>query len=184
MPRDTVYILLFRGVGGPTQLPTAPLRAALTKAGFENVATYINSGNAVVRSRLGRDKVIAAVAEICRKKFGFTKRIFAPTLAEWSKLIENNPFPKAAIEIPKYVHAAVLDDVPAASAIAAIQAAATPREGFAVVDRVAYLHTPDGFGPSEMRRQFDAKIGVANTARNWNTVLKLHALATAAGVPS
>jgi uncharacterized protein (DUF1697 family) len=31
-----------------------------------------------------------------------------------------------------------------------------------------------------MRRQFDTKIRVANTARNWNTVLKLHALATAA----
>ncbi len=34
------YIILFRGVGGATQLPVAPLREALTKAGFENVATY------------------------------------------------------------------------------------------------------------------------------------------------
>jgi hypothetical protein len=48
----TAFILLFRGVGGATQLPTAPLREALTEAGFENVATYINSGNAILRSHL------------------------------------------------------------------------------------------------------------------------------------
>ena len=47
----TVYIILFRGVGGATQLPTKPLREALTAAGFKDVATYINSGNAVLSSR-------------------------------------------------------------------------------------------------------------------------------------
>ncbi len=50
MPKPrAVYILLFRGAGGATQLTVAPLREALTGAGFENVATYINSGNAVAR---------------------------------------------------------------------------------------------------------------------------------------
>lgn len=77
---ETAFILLFRGVGGPTPLPTAPLREALTEAGFENVATYINSGNAVLRSHLSREKVVAAVGEICRDRFGFTKAILAPTL--------------------------------------------------------------------------------------------------------
>src|SRR5262249_16931880 len=71
----TAFILLFRGVGGATQLPTAPLREALTEAGFENVATCINSGNAVLRSHLPRGKVIAAVTEICRDRVGFTNAI-------------------------------------------------------------------------------------------------------------
>src|SRR6476469_285914 len=89
----TAYNLLFRGVGGATQLPVAPLREALTGAGFENVATYINSGNAVLRSHLSREKVVATVAKLCEDKFGFTKAIYAPTLAEWKSLIANNPFP-------------------------------------------------------------------------------------------
>ncbi len=90
MPKaQTAYILLFRGVGGATQLPTAPLREALTGAGFENVATYINSGNAVLRSPLSRERVIASVAKICEERFGFTKAIHAPTLAEWETLIES-----------------------------------------------------------------------------------------------
>src|SRR3954471_12047680 len=94
MPKaKTAHILLFRGVGGATQLPTSPLREALTEAGFENVVTYINSGNAVLRSALPREKVIASVAKICEDRFGFTKPIYAPTLAEWEALVANNRSP-------------------------------------------------------------------------------------------
>ena len=46
-----------------------------------------------------------------------------------------------------------------------------------MVGQVAYLHTPMGFGTSKLAEKFDKKIGVVNTARNWNTVLKLRDLA-------
>ena len=168
----TAYILLFRGVGGATQLPTAPLREALTVAGFENVATYINSGNAVLRSHLPRAKVIAAVAAICRDRFGFTKAILAPTLEEWSALIDNNPFPQA-VATPTCLHAAVLAGKPAAEAVSRLQEFAAAGEGIEVVGNVAYLHTPGGFGRSKLAAKFDKGISVVNAARNWNTVLKL-----------
>jgi uncharacterized protein (DUF1697 family) len=172
----TVYILLFRGVGGATQLPTAPLREALSAAGFENVATYINSGNAIVRTSLSRDKTVAKVAEICREKFGFTKAIHAPTLQEWSELIAKNPFPDA-VSVPKFLHAAVLAEEPDEKNVEAIRALARDGERIAVVGKVAYIHTPGGFGVSRMAEKFDRLIGVENTARNWNSVLKLEELA-------
>ena len=172
MPKaKTAYILLFRGVGGATQLPTAPLREALTGAGFENVATYINSGNAVLRSPLPREDVIVSVAKICEERFGFTKAIYAPTLAEWETLIANNPFPD--FETPKSLHAAVLAGDPAGGAVERLRAHAGDGERIEVVGRVAYLHTPNGFGTSKLGEKFDKRIGVDNTARNWNTVLKL-----------
>jgi uncharacterized protein (DUF1697 family) len=177
--RRTAFILLFRGVGGATQLPTAPLREALTEAGFENVATYINSGNAVLRSHLPREKVVAAVAEICKDHFGFTKAILAPTLEEWSALIDNNPFPQA-VATPKCLHAAVLAGKPAAEAVSRLRGFAAAGEGIEVVGNVAYLHTPDGFGRSKLAEKFDRGIGVVNSARNWNTVLKLMELVTRA----
>ena len=71
MSGGTVYIVLFRGVGGKTQLPVAPLREKLALAGFENVATYINSGNAVVRSALPRHEVVEKVADVCAREFAF-----------------------------------------------------------------------------------------------------------------
>src|SRR5688572_20936365 len=103
--KRTVYLILFRGVGGKTQLPTKVLREKLTAAGFENVATYINSGNAIVRSRLSRKKVISTIAALCRADFCFDKAIFAPTLAEWDDLIARNPFARPAANAPTTVHA-------------------------------------------------------------------------------
>src|ERR1051325_774585 len=98
--KRTVYLILFRGVGGKTQLPPKALREKLTAAGFESVATYINSGNAIVRSGLSRKKVIATIAELCRAEFDFDKAIFAPTLEEWNELIARDPFAKAATIAP------------------------------------------------------------------------------------
>jgi uncharacterized protein (DUF1697 family) len=171
-----VYIILFRGVGGATQLPTAPLRAKLTEAGFENVSTYINSGNAVVKSKLGRRQVIETIAGICREHFGFEKAIYAQTTAEWDRLIDNNPFAEA-VEPGNLLHAALLEAEPATARNEALQALAVNGDRFAVVDQVAYIHTPNGFSKSQMAAKFDKGIGVANTARNWNTVLKLRELA-------
>ena len=171
--KRTVYLILFRGVGGKTQLPVQALREKLTGAGFENVATYINSGNAIVRSQLGRKQVIATIAELCRSQFGFDKAIFAPTLAEWDEVIARNPFAKAAANAPTTVHAALLESAPRAENVERIRALAVKGEDIKVIGNVAYVHTPDGFGRSKLAAKFDPWIGVTNTARNWNTVLKL-----------
>jgi len=171
--KATVYLILFRGVGGKTQLPVAKLREQLTKAGFENVATYINSGNAIVRSRLSRKQVIATIAELCRKHFNFDKAIFAPTLAEWDDVIARNPFPKAAANAPTTVHAALLANAPKKEDVERIRALAVKGEDLKVIEGIAYIHTPNGFGTCKMAEKFDPWIGVTNTARNWNTVLKL-----------
>ena len=181
--KPTVYLILFRGVGGKTQLPVQALREKLTEAGFENVATYINSGNAIVRSRMNRKKVIDAIAELCRVQFGFDKAIFAPTLAEWDDLIARNPFAKAAANAPTTVHAALLESAPAVEDIERVRAFAVKGEEIEVVKGVAYLHTPHGFGRCKMAEKFDKWIGVTNTARNWNTVLKLAELGRAAESP-
>ena len=180
--KRTVYLTLFRGVGGKMQLPVQPLREKLAAAGFENVATYINSGNAIVRSRLNRKQVIATIAELCRKHFNFDKAIFAPTLAEWNDLIARNPFPKAAANAPTTVHAALLESTPRVEDVERIRALAVKGEDLKVIRGVAYVHTPNGFGTCKMAEKFDKWIGVTNTARNWNTVLKLAELGRKAEV--
>jgi len=178
--KRTVYLILFRGVGGKTQLPIQRLREKLTGAGFEKVATYINSGNVIVRSRLNREKVIATITELCRTHFAFDKAIFAPTLAEWDDLITHNPFAKAAANAPSTVHAALLARAPRAEDVERIRACALKGEGIEVIENIAYLHTPQGFGRCKMAEKFDQWIGVTNTARNWNTVRKLAELGRAA----
>ena len=99
--KETVYIVLFRGLGGATQLPTAPLREALTKAGFRHAATYINSGNALVVSELTEAEVTAKVAALVERHFGFTKEILVVSLAEWYRIVSGNPFARSWRAMPE-----------------------------------------------------------------------------------
>jgi uncharacterized protein (DUF1697 family) len=174
----TVYIILFRGVGGATQLPVKPLREALTAAGFKDVATYINSGNAVLASRKSAASVTSDIAKITKKEFGFEKAIHVVTRDEWAELIANNPFPDA-VAVPKFLHAAALAGKPEKAKLEALRSFAKAGEEIEVVGKVAYIHTPEGFGTSKLAEKFDKGIGVPNTARNWNTVIALAKMADA-----
>ena len=178
MARAQVFILLFRGVGGKTQLPTAPLKAALLADGFEKAATYINSGNALVRTDRSAADVVARTADICRSAFGFDKDIYALPLPDWQARMAANPFPEAT-EPGSFLHMVVLAGAPDPERVDALRAIAPPRERIAIVGETAWLHTPDGFGTSKLAAKFDKGIGVANTARNWNTVVKLAQMAEA-----
>ncbi len=171
----TAWVILFRGVGGATQLPVKRLKESLAAAGFDHVATYINSGNAVLTSALLRDEVIRGVSDACARDLGFTKAVYALARDEWAALVARNPFPDA-VTAPTTLHAAVLEARPDPARVAALQALAGAQGGIEVVDRVAYLHTPEGFGRSKLAERFDKGIGVANTARNWNTVRQLMAM--------
>jgi uncharacterized protein (DUF1697 family) len=173
---ETVYIVLFRGVGGKTQLPTKPLREALATAGFLNVATYINSGNAILSTDRGREEVAEEVAAIAKRQFGFEKDIMLVSRAEWTELINENPFPEA-VASPTTLHAFVLDRTPTAAAIAALVAKANERERVVVKGWVLYLHVPDTFAVSKLPPVIDRTLNVISTARNWNTVLKLGKMA-------
>lgn len=178
MARKTVFILLFRGIGGKTQLPVGPLRQKLVEAGFTKAATYINSGNALVLSDLGHEETLARVAELCRREFDFEKEIYAIAADEWRTRMAANPFPDAT-EPGRFLHMAVLGAKPDPARLEALRVFATPSERIEVVGETAWLHTPDGFGISKLAVKFDKGIGVPNTARNWNTVVKLAEMAEA-----
>ena len=82
--------------------------------------------------------------------------------------------------VPGFLHAAWLESPPTEENVERVRSFASGGEGFEVRGRVAYLHTPNGFGRSKMAERFDKAIGVENTARNWNSVLKLSELASKA----
>lgn len=55
--KSMIYIALFRGinVGGNNKVEMKKLKSLLERTGFENVVTYINSGNVIFK------KVVEAV---------------------------------------------------------------------------------------------------------------------------
>lgn len=173
-----VYILLFRGinVGGNKIVKMETLRRVLGDAGFEDVATYIQSGNVVLRSDKGEDAVIATVTKVFDETFGFSSRPTLRSAAALQRVIKHNPY--EGVEGNR-VHAIFLDAKPSAEAVRKLEALAKT-ERMVEKDGVLYLHTPDGFGTSEVAKALDKVLKVPWTARNWNTVLKLEAMAEAA----
>lgn len=172
----TVFVVLFRGVGGATQLPTGPLRVALADAGFENVATYINSGNAVVRSPWAAERSHRTIVSLARDLFGFEKDVFLRSRAQWRGAVAGNPYPEAD-EKPTSVHVFTLERAPAAGAVEALRARLSPGERIHVEGDTMYMHTPAGFGTSKTPPLIDRLLGMPTTARNWNSARKLLELA-------
>ncbi|WP_265518900.1 DUF1697 domain-containing protein [Nitratireductor luteus] len=178
MSEATRYIVLFRGVGGKTQLPVARLRAVLEADGFRGVKTYINSGNAVLASALGESALALRVAGLVRAQMGFDKSVLVRSLAEWDAMIAQNPFPEAVDE-PTKLHVFTLEQEPEADRMEALREKATGTERFAVRGRTLYLHTPDGMGNSRFAPKIETTLKIAMTVRNWRTMLALRDLAAA-----
>lgn len=68
------YVALLRGVnvGGNNKVSMRDLKNCFEKAGFQNVSTYINSGNVIFESEeINIEKLISSCKEILVKEFGF-----------------------------------------------------------------------------------------------------------------
>jgi uncharacterized protein (DUF1697 family) len=179
----TRFVVLLRGVnvGGRNKLPMADLRVALATEGMENVRTYIQSGNIVLdTSSHSAETTGARVRAVIARDFGLDVPAIALDATDLAMIIGANPFP--AEPDHRRVHAIVLPHAPDASGLGVVaerQSAATAKGSadiVTVIDRTAYLHTPDGFGTSELARTLTS--GRSNpladgTARNWATVTTL-----------
>jgi uncharacterized protein (DUF1697 family) len=169
---SSAFVILFRGVGGATQLPVKQLRTVLAEGGFGQVSTYINSGNAVLSSELDEPGVAERVEAIVRKEMGFEKHVLVRSHADWQRAIAGNPFPDAVAE-PTKLHLYALEREPDPDAVERLKAKATGTERFVIKERFLYLHTPDGMGKSAFAPKIEPTLKLAATARNWRTVLAL-----------
>jgi uncharacterized protein (DUF1697 family) len=175
------YAALLRGinVGGRNKVAMADLRQIVESMGLDEVATYIQSGNVVFTSpQTSSDKLADALERAIADRLGVRPVVVVLSRAELGQVIADNPFPDEPS--PKCVHAVFrrADFTPEATeAIAAAQQRASgkgSRDEAVVVGRTLYLHTPDGFGRSELVAQLArSSAQTTGTARNWATVTKL-----------
>jgi uncharacterized protein (DUF1697 family) len=206
------HVALLRGINlGPHKRVAMPaLRTLVESLGHTDVATYIASGNVVFTAtgplpggtRPGNSAgpsgphegpgllppstaLAAELEKAIADELGVTCRVVVLTGAELARAVADNPYPDEPD--PKRVHAFFLTGEPGAARAHVAQAqeraaAKGSRDEAEVVGRVLYLHTPDGFGRSELAAEL-SKGGKRNaaegTARNWATVTKLLAMCEA-----
>jgi uncharacterized protein (DUF1697 family) len=167
----TVYVALLRAinVGGSGKLPMKKLSDLCTDLGFENVRTYIQSGNVVFASRNGEVAVRQALEAALTKTLGKPADVAVRSAAEMAAVLAANPFPQAA---PAKVGVAFLNRSLTKSALKDVVTAG--KEEVVLGRREAYIHFPDGMGRSKLK--LPKAFGPA-TVRNINTVGKLAAMA-------
>jgi uncharacterized protein (DUF1697 family) len=176
------YVVLLRAVnvGGYGKLSMADFRKTLSALEFKNVETYIQSGNAVVDANAPADKVGQSIARALQKITGSPVDVILRTHDQLDQLIRDNPFVREAVDGAR-VHVAFLSGQAAPEARGALEriVARYPnrRDRYHLAANHIYFHFPDGAADTKFSgKVLDSAIGVIGTGRNWNTVLKLHAM--------
>jgi uncharacterized protein (DUF1697 family) len=153
--------------------------------------TYIQSGNVLFTpgrtdrrpaDRTDTKELAAELERAIADSIGVRPRAVVLSREELARCVHDNPYPGEMN--PRLLHAVFLPEVPGPGLAAWVADAERQvrakgsRDEARVLDRTVYLHTPDGYPPSELRRVLARPGGptsaaVAGTARNWATVTRL-----------
>jgi uncharacterized protein (DUF1697 family) len=169
------YIFLLRGinVSGKNILSMSDLRQILNDLDFQNVQTYIQSGNIILESEVSKVLICEKIIKAILDKFGYEIPVIGRTIAEWEKVIEEYPFSTANEKIVAFTF---LDRIIGSKEI---QINNIGTDEFKLNKDVVYVYCPNGFGKSKITNNvFEKKLQVNATTRNLRTALKLLELAT------
>ena len=176
------WTVFLRGinVGGHKKLPMAELRTLLTKAGFANVQTYIQSGNCVLESAETDARLIeSAIHSAIANEFGYQLPIMALSKSNLANVIKANPYDVAEGQ-EKTVHIFILSKTASSPDLDKLEVLKAPSEKYTLTGEAFYLHAPDGIGRSKLATGAEKCLGVPVTARNLRSVKKVLSLAETA----
>jgi uncharacterized protein (DUF1697 family) len=175
------HILLLRGIniGARNRVAMPQLRDALTEAGFDDVGTYLQSGNIVLSSGANADEVARRTRRLIAKEFGLDIAVVTRTRAQLARVVERNPLEKVAKD-PKRYQVSFLDGKLPADVARRVNDAAVAGERVVIHGREIYAWHPNTVARSRLWALLAGQsLGVTATARNWTTVERLLALADA-----
>jgi uncharacterized protein (DUF1697 family) len=173
------HILLLRGINvGPRNRIAMPaLREVLAGAGFDDVRTYLQSGNVLVSSRRKADDVAGACERLIADRFNLDVPVVVRTRAQLAQVVERNPLQDVATD-PKRYQVSFLRTKPTSAVIRRVHEAAVPPEQVVAIGREIYAWHPDTIARSSLWALLAGRqLGVVATARNWTTVTTLLSLA-------
>jgi uncharacterized protein (DUF1697 family) len=176
------WICLLRAVnmGRQRKVPMATLQRLLQAAGFEDVRTYLQSGNVLLRSQQqARGQVADVVHDIIASEFGFDVPVVVRTPIEIEAVVAANPFPDEAMSRPHLVRVVFLERVPEQAELDRLMSGPPTKPFCHIIGCHMYLDYVEG--QPVVRRTaayFTRVLGVNGTERNWTTVLALARLSS------
>jgi|HubBroStandDraft_6_1064221.scaffolds.fasta_scaffold07175_9 uncharacterized protein (DUF1697 family) len=173
-----IALLRAVNVGGTKKVAMADLRAFAIALGLVDAQTLLHSGNLVFTHADKPEDLETLLEREAAKRLGLITDFFVRTAKEWDAVITGNPFPDEASRDPARLMVMPLKKAPAAAAVKALAAAIQGPERICAIGDSLYASYPEGTGNSKLTiRLIESKLDTRGTARNWNTTLKLAALA-------
>jgi len=167
------FVALLRGinVGGNKKVPMAELRELAEKLGWQQVATYIASGNVLFAGKQAAAAAERALEQAIERHFGFAVPVVVRTAAQWRAFAAGSPFRDAEQARPNALHLGSAKAAPARGAAAALHEYAKAGERIAIDGGAIWIDFRNGVAGSKLTPAvLDRLVGSPVTLRNWKTV--------------
>ncbi|MDP9191000.1 MAG: DUF1697 domain-containing protein [Acidobacteriota bacterium] len=168
-----IFIALIRGinVGGHKKLKMADVKISCEAMGLRDVRTHLQSGNVVFRTaRTDRAKLVQEL----ESALAVDAKVILRTADEFQKAVAANPMPAEAQRGPSHFIVMFLSAQPSPAAMQSLRDAYSGPENMHLNGTELYIEYGSGMGTSKLNNALiERKLGVAGTARNWNTVTRL-----------
>jgi uncharacterized protein (DUF1697 family) len=177
-PERKVALLRGVNVGGHQKVPMAHLRELLGELGYGDVRTHLQSGNAVFSAPgTPPERAAREIEGQLTRSLGLDVRVLVRTAQELARVVAANPLPEAVAE-PSRLLVTFLSAPLASELLRELDPGDFEPDRFGVGEREVYVWCPEGVRAITLSYAFwEKRFGVVATARNWNTVTRLAALA-------
>lgn len=171
------FIALLRGinVGGNNKVSMAELKVCFEDLGFENVQTYINSGNVIFdASTTDKTKLVTLCEDAIEKKFGFRVVCSVIKASELHNALNKAPAWWGKDDGVKHNALFIIAPVTAAEIINEAGEAKPEYEKVAAIEPIIFWSAPlQTFGKTRYSKIVGTKSYASITIRNANTTKKL-----------
>ncbi|WP_047416746.1 DUF1697 domain-containing protein [Cellulophaga sp. Hel_I_12] len=176
------YLLFLRGinVSGHKKIKMTDLKHMLERIGMQNVQTYIQSGNIVLKVTDENVQILEKkVSEVITRNYGFEVPVLVLELSNFNEIVHQSPFSEYNDLEKKHAYFVLLKNKPETQLIQALEEEKYPNETFKITQNCIYLTCKNGYGNAKCNTNFfERKLKVQATTRNYKTMSKLVAMTT------
>lgn len=164
-------------MAGHNTIKMTDLEKLVIDEGFNDVETYIQSGNIIFTSNEGlhEDIVAGRLESAISLRLGSEIAVMVRTDDIIRKIILENPYLTESNFDRTKSAVIFLNEKPPAEMHAKMKEISYPPDRFDIKGKEIYIYCPNGFGRTKLYTNFfEKKMKVKGTARNWNTITAIH----------
>lgn len=172
----TTHLALLRGinVSGHNMMKMDALKTMLENIGFQNVRTYLQSGNVFIDSEEDASKVGFMIKQEIFKVFGHEVPVVVISKDDLESCFSSNPFLKEKDADIKKLYVAFVSTALKKENINDLKISQFKPDEASIDENRIFIKYAVGAGKTRFDQKYiEKKLNVTATIRNWNTVTNL-----------